>query len=123
MTHFDSATSIFVTTEFIQFHRWAGAPPTRNYLSSLHRHLFGVRLEVSVAHNDREMEYHTVLEQLNAYIRQDLMRNWHVGWSCEDIASKIAHWLLELYPDRLFYACTVSEDNENGSTVELRLCS
>lgn len=121
MTYYSSPSmSIFVTTEFIQFHRWTDAPPTRFYLSSLHRHLFQVRLEISVVHDDRELEYHTVLDQLNAFIHDELIVNWNVNWSCEAIATRVVYWISELYPDRSLYACTVSEDGENGSTVELR---
>lgn len=115
-----TSASVFVTTQFTNFHRWKDAPPTQHYLSNLHRHLFMVRFEISVGGLDREVEYHRLLAELDEYIKEGLMTNWDTGWSCEQMARMIADWMSALHPDRHLYACTVSEDGENGSTVELR---
>jgi hypothetical protein len=71
-------------------------------------------------HDEREIEYHTLLDQLNRFVAEDLVRAWNTNWSCEVIALRIVSWLADRYPDRALYSCTISEDGENGSTVELR---
>jgi hypothetical protein len=71
-------------------------------------------------HDEREVEYHTLLAQLNELIAGELVPGWNINWSCEAIALRIVSWLADKYPDRALYSCTVSEDGENGSTVELR---
>lgn len=114
------SASLFVQTEFIQFHRWQDAPVEVSYLADLHRHVFKVRLEIEVLDQDRELEYHTVLKQLGWMISEDLLRNWQIGWSCEHIADKILTWAIDEWPDRMLYRVTVSEDGENGSTLEAR---
>lgn len=110
-------SSIFVTTDFVGYHMWEDAPAEVAYLASLHRHKFHVRLEVQVRHNDRELEYHTVLKGLAQFIIE-LLDSWKWGWSCEDIAQRILSWVMKDYPDRDLYRVTVAEDGENGSTLE-----
>lgn len=115
---YNAHTSVFVTTDFVNFHRWPDAPASRHYLAGLHRHKFKVDLELSVVHNDREVEYHTLLDQLGVFI-EHLKLNWDMSWSCEALAGQIVHWCREAYPDRDYYRASVSEDDENGSTVDL----
>lgn len=114
-------TSIFVQTSFVGLHQWAEAPLSVGYLADLHRHVFGVQLEVQVRHNDRELEYHTVLRALADFISSGLLgEHWRTFWSCEDIAQRILGWTMKAYPDRDMYKVTVDEDGENGSTIEAR---
>ena len=115
------SVSIFMTTSFIGFHQWETAPEAVKYLRSLHRHVFHIRLEISVYHNDRELEYHMVLGAMNKFIDSEMLgAMWNNRWSCEDIAFKIVLWAADAYPGRPVYAVTVSEDDENGSRVELK---
>jgi 6-pyruvoyl-tetrahydropterin synthase len=116
-----TSTDIFVTTEFIAFHRWPKASeyfPKRFYLEDLHRHKFFVRLEIEVAHDDRELEYHEVKESLDAMIRQWTDYDWNETDSCEMMAKWILQWAMDHWPDRHRYMVSVAEDNENGSIVE-----
>lgn len=110
-------STIFVSTQFVGFHQWAEAPDEVGYLRDLHRHVFHVKVDVQVRHNDRELEYHMVLKGLGFFI-VELMDRWKSGWSCEDIAQKIMGWVMGTYPDRDHYRVTVAEDGENGSTLE-----
>jgi hypothetical protein len=114
--------TIFVTHQFIGFHRWPDAPPSRAYLASLHRHLFKIRLTIVVAHNDRELEYHDVQDRLVDFIEggTDLFNAGYDGWSCELVAETIVDWAKRCWPDRDRYAAEVNEDGENGSMVEDR---
>lgn len=115
-----NTTTIFVTTEFVQLHKWAEAPLEVGYLADLHRHLFKVQLEIEVLHNDRELEYHTILRELGWMISEELLRAWNIGWSCEDVAQRILTWAKHKYPERTLYRVTVSEDGENGSIMEAK---
>lgn len=114
-------TTIFVTTRFTGLHQWDQAPESVGYLRDLHRHLFGVRVEIEVLHNDRELEYHTVQKALAQFIVYELSGDeWRTFWSCEDIAGRILVWAQQTYRDRGYYKVTVDEDGENGSTMEAR---
>lgn len=115
-----NTTTIFVTTQFVEKHQWSEAPTEVGYLAYPHRHLFMVRLEIEVLHNDRELEYHTVLKDLGWMISDELLRAWNLYWSCEDIAQRILTWAKRKWPERLLYRVTVSEDGENGSVMEAR---
>lgn len=117
--NYNAYTSVFVTTKFVGFHRWPDAPEATSYLRNLHRHLFGVRVEVGVTGLDREVEYHDLLAHVNAYIANFGLQQPE-GVSCEVMATDIVRWISKAYPDRYYYSVTVDEDGENGSTVELR---
>lgn len=118
------ATSVFVTFEFVGFHRWPEAPAEVDYLRARHRHLFKARVYIDVGEENRQIEYHMLKRELTGVFFPD--RELVVGtdevefgdWSCE----KIAHVLLEavqiLHPDRPYYLVEVSEDGENGSIIE-----
>lgn len=115
--------TIFVTTGFVGFHYWPGAPASRSYLGQPHRHRFGVRVEVPVEHDDREMEFHDLLDSVRFQVIQmapvnELTGVSHCGpMSCEMMAERLAQALREgLERD---VSVTVDEDGECGATVEL----
>lgn len=120
-------TSVFVTLEVIGFHRWDDAPHDVKYLSVMHRHKFGIRVEISTHTNDREIEYHTLKRQLGVMLKDDprydtFLEEMNFGSeSCEMIATKILDQLRAQYSGRDLYRVTVDEDGENGSTVEALL--
>lgn len=103
-------TIVFATTRFEGFHHWPDAPDEVAFLRVLHRHVFHVRAEVPVRHDDRDVEFILLGRRVSAEIEavrstQDVAR-----WSCE-------RWAMELV-DRLgLSACEVSEDGENGARV------
>lgn len=111
--HTLSAT-VWITTQFVGFHLWDDAPPHREYLRALHRHVFHVRVELSVAHDDREIEYHDLKDEVDGYIHR---AEWGPAWSCEAMARDLLDSLRLGHPGREFYQVTVSEDGENGSTI------
>ena len=103
-----------VTVRFTKegWHNWPEAEGVRDYLASRHRHLFYYELTVSVGHNDREIEFHDLLEfASHAAVAGELGRR-----SCEDMAEVILKAVRDKYPERT-YACTVWEDNEVGATI------
>lgn len=94
------------------WHCWPEADGVRDYLSSRHRHLFYYELTVTVGHNDREIEFHDLLE----YARESSFGGELGRRSCEDLAEVVLKAVRDKYPDRTYY-CTVWEDNEVGATI------
>ena len=116
---YTTLTSVFVTADFVGFHRWPTAPDRRAYLRELHRHLFKVHLEISVSHDNREIEYHDLKEGLENWILSlTAPRHDFMVWSCERMATNFLDWARQEYPDREYYQAEVSEDGENGSIAE-----
>lgn len=102
---------IWVTTEFFGVHKYPKAPEQVRYLRNEHRHKFFVKLYLEVFHNDREVEFHMLQNELGSCCDNfpfDMKSN-----SCEDIADMISHYIVTRYPNRKI-KISVSEDNENG---------
>lgn len=108
------SVTIWATHRFVGWHSWPEAPNKRAYLASPHRHLFLVRVEVNVLHDDREIEFHdlgdAVAEGCAPYVRAGAR-------SCETMARELRLFLLELWPGRDF-CVEVSEDGEFGAKVQ-----
>lgn len=105
--------NIYITLRFPAFHKWDKAPKQVDYLQNLHRHVFHVKVYVSVGHTDREIEFHILKNQLI-----DLCKVWENKTvdSCEQIAEEIYWWMKNKYPHRK-YVIDVSEDGENGARL------
>lgn len=115
-------TTVFATTSFVGFHRWAGAPAERSYLRDRHRHLFGVRVEVRVDGDDRQVEFHDLLDELREVL-VSLFDGYEPGGSsemgtlsCEQIAHAVLNRMRASHPD---ISVRVDEDGECGSEVRL----
>lgn len=100
-------------------HNWPEAPPTREYLSKPHRHLFTIRVTVAVTELNRQVEFH----DMQSEIRHAL--NARYGWidqqvyefnnrSCEMIAADIATALPEEWKIAVI---EVTEDDECGAIL------
>jgi len=100
---------IFVRFRKSGFHQWLQAPRRREYLAYRHRHLFHVEVACHVDHDDREIEFHDLLDFAE--------QNIEIGGprSCEHMARKLMEKLVAEY-NRPFEV-TVSEDGECGATV------
>lgn len=90
-------------------HCWPTAPERRAYLRNLHRHLFIVTVETPVVHDEREIEFHDLLE--------DAKDMFHISgdWSCEQAARMLAQKLVNGYSRPM--TVTVSEDGECEAQV------
>jgi len=110
------SATVWTLVQLPGWHRWPDAPPHRDYLSVRHRHLFHVRVEVQVRHDDRDVEFHDLA---------DAVRDW---WpadgefgsaSCERIGAQLGEHLLR---ELLLVACVVdvSEDGESGARVNVK---
>ncbi len=51
-------TTIEATARIVGLHHWPDASPERAYLANSHRHLFVARAEVTVGHDNRDVEFH-----------------------------------------------------------------
>lgn len=101
---------VWITSQFVAYHRWAKAPEDTAFLRNYHRHMFHVKMGIEVLHGDREVEFFDLKRRLDEYIN-DEFREGRFGFSCEIIAELIldefnASWV------------EVSEDGENGAIVE-----
>ena len=107
-----SRSSAFVTTCFEGFHCWPDAPEAVGFLRDKHRHVFHVRVDVSVSHSDRDVEFILFKQQLDKDIQSIAEERDTSTWSCESWCEAI----LDTYPSAI--RVEVSEDNENGAVVQ-----
>ena len=89
-----------------------------DYLRYSHRHLFHFKVAVEVFHDDRDIEFHQMLNYLEAAVTTDKLN----GKSCEMIANDVAEILTNRYynsggKDRKMII-EISEDGECGVTAE-----
>lgn len=110
---YELATTIFVRWERVGFHRWQDAPGHRAYLRERHRHLFKFEVSVTVNHDDREIEFHDLLDVCTGALGGDE----HGRMSCEQLAQRILERVEHVYPGRPVYSCLVAEDGECGARV------
>lgn len=108
---------IKVSTNFVGFHRWPEAEGKRKYLADLHRHLFGIVVAVEVTENNRQIEYHDLLDEVNDIKNSLPIILGHDGSSCEDMAETFLDLLEEKYPARRI-SVEVNEDGECGSVID-----
>ena len=94
------------------FHRYPNAPEFCTYLSARHRHIFVIRCEFEVSHNEREIE----INEQQHVIEKMLTKRFGspcelVDMSCETIAELIM---------KEYKSCTkaeVKEDDYGGASL------
>lgn len=104
--------SIVVTLRFEALHQWRDCDiPEVDFLRNKHRHVFHVRAEKAVSHNDRDIEIIRFKRELEQHIKESCGARKDLGWmSCEDIAEQIMRK----------FGCSVVEvleDGENGAIM------
>jgi hypothetical protein len=104
---------IWITTQFEGFHCYPDAPEEVKFLRNEHRHLFSVKVWISVKHNDRDIEFFIFKKFINSLIKEN---NFNYK-SCEMISDDLYIKIKEKYPNREI-RIEVSEDQENGSYKE-----
>ena len=100
---------IFVRFNVEGFHYWPSAPKGRFYLGQKHRHQFYVEVSCEVKHDDREIEFHDLLDVSKHYFPGGDMDEDSCEMMAHDLAKKLAY-----HYDRPF-SVSVSEDNEVGA--------
>lgn len=108
--YFTRDSFIFVTFEFEGFHAYENAPPEVSYLRNEHRHMFQVKVQIEVFHDDRDIEFHMFKNFVQELPERHDMNNK----SCEMIGDVLFHLIAKKYPKRSI-SIQVSEDGENGS--------
>lgn len=104
--------TIIVTFQLEGWHHWAEAPQERYYLRSRHRHLFHFRVEATVSHSERQLEFHDLLDMARPLAQMALTSASAKGWSCETIAEDVLSRLKEAS------SVEVWEDGECGARIE-----
>lgn len=113
----------FATFGVVGFHHWPEAPDELAYLRDSHRHMFGFKVECSVGHDDREVEFHFLgsrakIELAKLYPSTTYLDAFEFGsQSCEHIAGALLQRLRDTGLN--VTAVTVLEDSENGARVEV----
>jgi|TARA_R110002050_G_scaffold44583_4_gene106182 hypothetical protein len=85
-----------------------------SFLGYAHRHIFHFRVEISVTHNDRDIEFIQFKRWLESLYSDGTLELNHR--SCEMIAEELAELILNKYPKREL-KISVAEDNENGANM------
>lgn len=109
-----SATTITVRHRSEGWHRWPDAPPLRSYLATSHRHLFHVEVTARVDHDERDIEFHDLRDEVVACAPSGDMG----AASCEAMARRMLDRLTDVFDGKVI-AVEVWEDGECGARVEL----
>lgn len=109
-----SDTKIWITFAIPGIHCYPDAPEDVAYLRSPHRHLFKFKVTLSVFHDDREVEFHQLLNWCRAQYQGDLTVDYK---SCEMIARELAYKLTCYSATPRYIEVEVSEDGECGAVV------
>lgn len=104
--------TIIVKTQREFIHRYKNAPEEVAFLRNYHRHMLHIEVELSVTHEERELEFFMVLKRLNRILNTIPMT--YVDCSCETIAEQVAKELQDLYGANRDITVKVLEDGEVG---------
>lgn len=106
---------IIIKTQFEAIHSWPECPwYDVNFLRNPHRHIFYVKVKISVSHNDRDVEFIQAKREINDLLTNNFDRKDLGRMSCEDICEKIKRDFLLGWP---IHSISVFEDNENGAEI------
>lgn len=108
----------FATVRFTfeGLHCWPDAPAHRTYLASDHRHLFHFEVSIEVMHDDREIEFHDLMDLCKDFVLMRLGPPDFGPKSCEHMARQLADYLRGRWPNR-YGMVKVFEDGEAGAEV------
>lgn len=89
-----------------------------SFLANEHRHIFHFEIRIAVTHNDREIEFIQFKRFCEGLFATGILQLDNK--SCEMISDDLFEKIAIKYPNREVII-TVSEDNENGSTIQYAL--
>lgn len=102
---------VWVTFQKKGFHRYPGAPEDVKYLRDVHRHIFKFKVGIEVTHDNRDIEFHQMLNWLESLYEGTLDVDFK---SCEMMANDLHEKIVEKYGHvRCFIS--VAEDGECGA--------
>lgn len=94
------------------YHYYPNAPEFCSYLAQRHRHIFVIKCEFHISHNDREIEINFQQQEIENFLKE------RFGYPCEfggRSCEHIAELLLNNF-DKM-YKCSVLEDNYGGASL------
>lgn len=111
---------IWVTFQRAGFHRYPAAEWDKqltdvSYLAHRHRHLFKFRVSIEVWHNDRELEFHQVLNYCESLFSTGALEIDYK--SVEMLADDLYLKLADRYGTQRIMEIEVSEDGECGCVI------
>jgi len=112
---------IWVTFQKEGFHRYPEAATRVDlcdvaFLANMHRHMFHFRVEISVEHDNRDIEFIQFKRMLEGWYDSNKLDI--DNRSCEALAGDLCRAILVTYPGRSV-TVEVSEDGENGASVQM----
>lgn len=111
--------SVFCTLTFESYHNCPGficENTDEAYLKFTHRHIFHVRCEAAVSHNNRDIEFINLKHRVQKFCEANYHKRFISVTSCEMIAEAILRDFPELHK------VEVSEDGENGAVLSRNIC-
>jgi hypothetical protein len=105
---------IWITFGVPGIHRYPNAPDEVAYLRNEHRHIFQYKVTLEVTHDNREVEFHMLKNELTGLFKSGVVKADYK--SCEMLASDVMDYLDKKYPGR-YAQVDVSEDGECGATL------
>lgn len=106
---------IFITDRFEALHQWPQAPEEVAFLRHPHRHVFHVKVMISVTHSDRQVEFIMAKRTLSTILKTYYANKLSTA-SCEHFAEDIGKFMV--HNGYNVSQVEVSEDGENGAVVE-----
>lgn len=100
-------TFVGVHSNFYAYHRWLDAPNKVKFLREYHPHQFKAEVTIEVTHNERQIEFYILKEQLDKALIKYINKKHEK--SCETFAKEIRNYFIKLYPDSEIFV-TVEED-------------
>lgn len=110
--------TIFISVSFVGFHRWKDAPDHLGYLRYPHRHIFDVKIEATVTHNDRAIEFHDFKKYMRGVVGlvEQQMKLFDPVDACSTMScEQIGEAVMQLGDKYPITKVTVTEDNECGA--------
>lgn len=120
--------SITVRTQYEGIHCWPEAPDEVGFLQHSHRHIFQIRVNIEVEHNDRDVEFIMVKHRIDNWLKSKYNVTgaynsegnvWDMGrMSCEEVAEQVIEVICDFVGPHRTVTVFVSEDGENEAMVQ-----
>lgn len=116
--------AITIRTQFEGIHCWPEAPEEVKFLRDPHRHIFQIRANVEVDHNDRDVEFIMLKHRVDNWLKTMYSQTsegsvWQMGrMSCEQVAEEAINVIQQFVGVHRTVTVFVSEDGENEAMVQ-----
>jgi hypothetical protein len=115
---------INVQTKIEGVHRWENAPDKVSFLRNLHRHLFNVSVKLEVTHNDRDIEFFILKNDIENFFENnypkfhpEMIRLFNFDkLSCEHISEDLRIFIKDKYKKEKV-EIEIREDEENSGVL------